>query len=493
MPPFNLFPVLALTFPVLVWLLDGVERGPSGLRASAGIGLGFGFGYFVAGLWWIGSAFLVDADTYAWLMPFAVIGLPLFLAIFPALGLIIARLFWSDGPARILALAFGLGASEWLRCRVLTGFPWNQFGYALADNSILGQAASVVGVEGLTPIAIAVFAAPAVLADPGSRNWRPVVLALAALGVLALFGAIRLAGADSATVPGLAVRIMQPNVPQDDKFRPEAKDEVMARYLALSDRATSPERRGMTDVDVLVWPESAFPFFLARSPETLAQIGALLPKGAVLLTGAARLEQREGEANRRIYNSIHALADDGSIIATYDKVHLVPFGEFLPFQTFLESFGLRQLTRLPGGFSSGGEPTNIVLPNGLKLGPLICYEAIFPTGVLNPADRPDALINVTNDAWFGDTPGPRQHLAQARVRAIEQGLPLLRSANTGISAVIDSWGRIVTALPVGQEGVIDADLPVALPPTLYARYGLYLILFVYLTTIVGAVWGRSKV
>lgn len=484
MPPFSLWPVLFLSFPVLVWLVDGAGSGRDGLKVAARIGFGFGFGYFVAGLWWIGHAFFVPGDNYQWAAPFAVFGLPAFLALFPAAGFALARALWSNGPARVLALAVGLGASEWLRGHVLTGFPWNEIGYALANNAVIGQAVSLVGVEGLTPLAIAIFAMPAVLADGIAGRWKPVAAALGVLAVLAAFGVARLEHAGPTQFSDVRLRIMQPNLPQDDKFRPALKNEIMARYLALSERATSPERRGMADVDVLIWPESAFPFFLARTPDALAQIAALVPDHAVLLTGAARID---GSAKPpRIYNSIHALGGDGSILATYDKVHLVPGGEFLPFQDFLENkLGLRVVTRLPGGFTAGEEPRNIKIGGGVTFGPLICYEAIFPGGIYDREMRPDALLNVTNDGWFGDSAGPHQHFAQARARAVEQGLPLIRAANTGISAVIDPFGRIVDSLPVGAMGTIDATLPRATAPTLYSRYGILLVAALYFATIVG--------
>jgi apolipoprotein N-acyltransferase len=426
----------------------------------------------------------VPGDSYQWMMPFAVLGLPLFLALFTALGFVIARTMWSNGPGRILAFAFGLSVSEWLRGHVLTGFPWNEFGYALANTSFVGQSASLVGVEGLTVIAAAVFAAPATLNDEtGAWRWRPPTIALGILVALAAFSAARLYISGETQFTDTTVRIMQPNIPQDDKFRPSAKNEIMARYLALSQQKRS-ESGTLEKADILVWPESAFPFFLAKTPDALAQIGGLLEDDQILLTGAARLDESV-PGKKRVFNSIHALGGDGSILATYDKVHLVPGGEFLPFQGALESLGIRQLTRLPGGFSPGEEPHNIVLPSGLKLGPLICYEAIFPTGVYDD-ERPDALLNVTNDGWFGDTPGPHQHFAQARVRALEQGLPLIRAANTGISGVVDPLGRTLVSLPLGGEGAFDAKLPVASRATPYSRYGFWVLLFLYFTTIVGA-------
>jgi len=490
MEPYGLFPVLFLTFPVLVWLVDGASAADGlgrRLRAAAWVGWLFGFGYFLAGLWWIGSAFLVDAQDYAWLMPFAVVGLPAGLALFPALGVAASRLFWSSGWGRIFVLGVGLGGSEWLRGHILTGFPWNSFGYALADNAVLGQIASVTGVEGLTPLVITLFAAPALLAEERPRSWWPSAGALALLAAIALFGAVRLNGAELSFRPNLDVRIMQPNVPQDEKFSADFRDEIMARYLALSNEATSPDHPSAASAQLIVWPESAFPFFLARTPEALAQIAGLLAPGSTLLTGAARIEapQRAGE-RPAIYNSIYAIGDDGTITATYDKVHLVPFGEFLPFQDTLERWGIRQLTRLPGGFSAGDRPRNMTLPDGLTLAPMICYEAIFPDGTIDPDKRPDAILNVTNDAWFGMTPGPYQHLGQARVRAIEQGLPLIRAANTGISAMIDPWGRPVRTLGLGAEGVLDAALPVPLPPTLYSRGGWLIVSLIYALLVFGA-------
>ncbi len=468
MPPIGAFPVLALSFPLLVWLVDGAGGGRRSVLASAVIGWWFGFGYFLAGLWWIGSAFLVDAEAHAWLMPFAVAGLPAGLALFHALGLAVARLLWSPGAARIAALAAGLGGAEWLRGHVLSGFPWNAFGYALADNAVLGQFASVIGLEGLTFVAILVFAAPATLTDAG-RPWRPTVVAVGVLLLLAVFGAIRQGTAGTAFREGVLIRILQPDVPQDDKFRPSEGPRILDRYLTLSEAATGPDRTGIADVSLLVWPESAFPFLLGETPEALARIADFLPEGTTLVTGAVRAEG-EGD-DRRYFNSIQVVGDDGAIQGTYDKVHLVPFGEYLPFQATLESLGLTQITRLPGGFSSGRERRSLALPGGLIATPLICYEAIFPAGLLGSGPRPDLLLNVTNDGWFGATPGPWQHLAQARVRAIEQGLPLVRAANTGISAMIDPYGRVVARLGLGEAASIDAPLPVALSATIYSAAG----------------------
>ncbi|MDQ0472366.1 apolipoprotein N-acyltransferase [Labrys wisconsinensis] len=479
MPPFGLFPVLAVSFTVAIWLLDGATGAqgrilPS-LRAAAWIGWCFGFGYFLAGLWWIGQAFLVDADDFAWLMPFAVVLLPAGLALFHALGFALARLVWPAGPARILGFAAALAAVEWLRGHVLTGFPWNAFGYALAGEIHLAQTLSLIGLPGLTLLAVAILASPAALADDRAlfpRARRAPLAALAVLVLMAGFGAWRLSTTDVGTVDAVRLRIMQPAIPQDDKFRPSLRDQVMRQYLTLSDQATSPQTPGMTGVTHLIWPESAFPFILSQDADALADIASLLPPGATLLTGAGRVEEPgPGETDPRYYNAVHVIDSNGTILDSYDKVHLVPFGEYLPFQRFLESIGLRQLTQLRGGFTPGPRLRTLDIPGAPPAGILVCYEAIFPGQVVDRANRPQWLLNVTNDAWFGLTPGPYQHFLQARARSIEEGLPLVRAANDGISAVIDPVGRVIASLPLGTRGVLDSTLPKALPATLYAGGG----------------------
>jgi apolipoprotein N-acyltransferase len=271
----------------------------------------------------------------------------------------------------------------------------------------------------------------------------------------------------TAFVDDVHLRIMQPNVPQDAKFSYANKQQVMQHYLALSDRATGPQSTGVREATHLIWPESAFPFFLTREPDALAQIAALLPPGTVLITGAAR----PAEVSRHAYNSIYVIDHDGSILSVYDKVHLVPFGEYLPFQSLLERLGLQQLTKVQGGFLAGDRRRAMASPRAPKFVPLICYEIVFPHDAVPPGERGGWLLNLTNDAWFGMSAGPYQHFHQARVRAIEEGLPLVRAANTGISAVVDPVGRVMRALPLGSEGVLDSGLPQPLAPTLYSRVG----------------------
>jgi apolipoprotein N-acyltransferase len=475
MAPFDAWPVLFITFPVLVWLTDGAAAGRLGGVPSAAIaGWWFGFGYFVAGLYWIGHAFLVDAKDFGWLLPFAVTGLPAFLACYTALGLSLARMLWVRGPMRLIALAIALTATEWLRGHLFTGFPWNTYGYAL--NGPLAQGAALIGIWGLTFVAVAVFASPAILADDRAtqrRPWLPLALGIAVLAALAAYGAVRLNRNPTAYVEGVRLRIMQPNLQQDDKFNYNAKQRVMAHYLELSDRSTSPQSTGVKDATHLIWPESAFPFLLTREPDAMAQIAALLPEGTVLITGAVRAPELPPDKKiERAYNSVYVIDHDGSILSVYDKIHLVPFGEYLPFQDFLERLGLMQLTKLPGGFIPGERRRTMSIPRAPRMLPFICYEIIFP-GEAMPAGetRPGWMLNLTNDGWFGISSGPYQHLQQARLRSIEFGLPLVRAANTGISAVVDPLGRVVRSLPLGTEGVLDSALPTRINRTLYSRIG----------------------
>jgi apolipoprotein N-acyltransferase len=401
--------------------------------------------------------------------------LPAYLALFMALGLALARLFWTRDASRVIALAASLTISEWLRGQALTGFPWNTLGYSLSEPLALAQSASLIGLWGLTFLAVAIFASPAALIDGTSRGRKPWIAPAAAVVVLiamTVFGAVRLSQHPTVMLPGPKLRIMQPNLQQDAKFNYSAKAEVMKKYLALSDRASGPQSTGVRDVNILIWPESAFPFFLTHEPEAMAQIADLLPKGAVLITGSVRApDVPPGTRITRAYNSIYVIDHDGNVLSVYDKLHLVPFGEFLPFQDFMEKIGFEQLTKIQGGFIPGLRRRSLEVPHAPRMLPLICYEAIFPGDVVERNERPGWIVNVTNDGWFGISTGPYQHLQQARLRAIEQGLPLVRAANTGISAVIDPLGRIVARLGLGLEGVLDSPLPVAIPPTPYARVG----------------------
>ena len=295
---------------------------------------------------------------------------------------------------------------------------------------------------------------------------------LAAAGRDGLFGAIRLSLQPTVMVAKVKLRIMQPNLQQDVKFNYAAKAEVMQKYLTLSDRASGPQSTGVSDANILIWPESAFPFFLTREADAMAQIAELLPKGTVLITGSVRApDLPPGVKVTRAYNSIYVIDHDGSVLSVYDKLHLVPFGEYLPFQDLMEKLGFVQLTKVQGGFIAGTRRRPMEIPNAPRALPLICYEAIFPGDVATRDDRPGWIINLTNDGWFGISTGPYQHLQQARLRAIERDCRWFVQQIPAFPLLSIRSGRIVARLGLGIEGVLDAGLPSAIPPTIYARVG----------------------
>lgn len=479
--PVNALPVLGLSFPVLVWLIDGLAvSGRKRLAIQAFvIGWSFGFGYFLAGLWWLGAAFVIGGEQFVWLLPLGVVGLPAGLAIFMGVGVMLARGFWSAGIMRLFALAFGLGVSEWARASILTGFPWNGFGQAFTDHLLLAQGASLIGAEGLGLFAIVVFAAPATLGTGRTfaARWGMPALAALLLAALAIFGLARLqATGGSRTdldripiVPDIRLRIMQPNVAQEEKNRPGSASAILDRYLQLSDRATGPRHTGIGDVTHLFWPEAPFPFVLDREPRALEAITARLSAGTVLVTGSIRAEEAPDQWRRfRFFNSIQVL-DRNGLVGSYDKVHLVPFGEYLPLENLLRALGLEPFVRVIGGFSAASERKPLDIPGLPGSIPVICFETIFPRELAASVSGSTVFVNVTNDAWFGRTAGPYQHLAQARLRSIEFGQPMVRAANSGISAVIDPYGRILASLPLDRADVIDSPLPAGLAGTLYSQ------------------------
>ncbi len=480
-PPFGFLPALFIALPVLVFLIDGASRRTgraARLKSAAAAGWAYGFGAFLAGLWWVGAAFLVDAEAYGWIMPAAVTGLPAGLGLFPALAAAGAVLLWRPGAVRVGVLAACLAGTEWLRGHVATGFPWNDLGYALTSGPWLMQNASLVGVSGLGLVAALAGAAPAAAFGRFSR--RPSGLGFVAamalvLAAMATFGAVRLMGAAPADVPDIRLRLVQPAIDQSQKWRPEQRWQIFDTLLRLT-RGEGGDSVPFDGTTIVVWPETATPFLFANSAIALAEAAKALPKGGVLIAGSVVAEEAAtaagDEAPVRYFNSALVIDRSGTVIGRDDKVHLVPFGEYLPLEPVLARFGLAALAEMmPGGFTAGTARQKMAVPGAPPFSVLICYEAIFPGEVIGPAGRPEWLLNLTNDAWFGDTPGPVQHFHQARARAVEQGLPMVRAANTGISAIVDGYGRIRASLGLMQQGTVDGPLPVALAPTPYARLG----------------------
>jgi apolipoprotein N-acyltransferase len=457
LPPLYLWPAL-LGFALLLHLLRRTPR----RGAAFALGWCFGFGYFLVGLYWVAIAFFSDAERFGALALPAVVLLCAGMALYPALATWLAMLYrWRSPSAAALALAIAWIAAEALRARLFGGFPWNLIGYAWSGSDAISQLGALTGIYGLSLLAVVLGALPAGLLEPGGRaRWWPIVVGAAVLALVWTGGMVRLAGAEVEEVPEIRLRLVQGNVPQEDKWRPEMRSHWFGHHLGLSGRDGD-------DITHLIWPESASSYPLDQVEEARALIAQVVPPGGLLLTGGERYDFSQEPA--KAWNSLFVVDDTGNLRAHYDKHDLVPFGEFMPLRDLLAQVGLSQLARGGLDFQAGPGRTTIALPGLPPFSPLICYEAIFSGRVFAPGSRPDWLLNITNDGWFGRSSGPYQHLAMARMRAIEEGLPLVRSANTGISAVIDPWGREQARLGLGETGVLDAALPQPLPATVFGR------------------------
>ncbi len=460
--PFDVFPVLLLGIAVLVMLLDSAATERRRIRSAAAVGWAFGFGQFVVGMHWIFYPFLVDPVDHAWQIPFVAILFPGGLALFAALATAAAAYVWKPGSARILVLAACYAAAEWLRGHVLTGLPWNLPAYGWGAALGVLQSAALIGAYGLSFLTLLFGASLAELFSNPRHVFLPAAMT-ALFALIWLGGEVHLNMTPTEFVAGVHLRIVQPNIPQDEKYRREF---VQRNWDRLVDLTTKPTGISPT---IVIWPEAAPPVLLQRSPGALDQIAVLTGPNRALITGNQRMTI-DPAGKRIFYNSLFIFGHGGRLLSTYDKFHLVPFGEYMPFEATLRELGITKLVGFPGSFASGDGPHTYELPGAPAVGPLICYEILFPGAVIgNP--RPGWLINVTDDSWFGPWAGPRQHLLAARVRAIEEGLPVVRSANTGISAVIDPLGRTMDTLGLDETGEIDSQLPRAQDTPFYARYG----------------------
>ncbi len=466
-PPFGLLPGL-LGYAVLLHLLDGRDRPSAFFRAWLA-----GVGYFAVGVSWVVEPFMVDAENQGWMAPFALVLMAGGLAVFWGLAGLLYRALKPRGIGRVLVFAGCLGGFEWLRGHVFTGFPWNLAGETWAAGSAPSQAAAYVGAYGLTWITVALAAAPQLLIRRQSRLAGALVTVL---GLAALYGlgAWRLHTAPPTPGGPPLIRIVQANIDQKEKWRPENLEWIFQTYVDLS-------RSVGNAPPLVVWPEGALPVvindFIAPDSPYAARLRDAVAPGQTLLMGVNRAEAGpDGKA--RYFNSLmafHREPDGLRIVAVYDKHRLTPFGEFLPFGELATRIGLRSLVHMPDDFTAGAPPKPISIPGAPLVQPLICYEALFPglTGHVAQASgaRPKWILNISNDAWFGATSGPLQHLNIASYRAIEQGLPIVRSTPTGVSAVIDANGRVLLSFGLGRAGVMDMPLPPALEPTLYSHLG----------------------
>ena len=464
LPPVYAVPVLLVTVPALLALIGAQP----GWRGAAAIGFWFGLGLNIIGLYWITEAILFEAARFWWLVPLAVPALAAVMAAFIAIPCGLARLA-PEGWRRVLVLAGTWVLADLARQFIATGFPWNLWGSVWEIPGPVGdvfiQPASLVSVHGLTLATLLLAATPAL----GARFMLAGVVALAAW---AGFGVWRLSGPPPAP-PGINVVLVQGNVAQGQKWDRDFLIAIFERYLKLTHDGVQQAKPPA----LAVWPETASPFLLESDPNARAAIAQAAQAPSFI--GTVRFD-----AGQRPRNSLLAMNAEGAPLAVYDKWHLVPFGEYNP------SWMPLPIQVVPGGgFASGPGPQTLHVPGLPPVGPIICYEAIFPGQVVDEADRPDWIVNITNDAWFGNSTGPRQHLAAARMRAVEEGLPLLRAANTGISAAFDAYGREQERLGMNETGFVVAPLPGHLPPTLFSRAGLALpALLALLAAMLGALW-----
>lgn len=484
LPPFHLVPVLAVSFTGLAWLALGPTR--LSRRAAFAAGWWFGAGFFAFGLYWLANALLVDAARFGWMIPFAVGGMGAGLGLFAGLAVLLAhlavdRLDPSPVP-RALWLAPAWVLLEWLRGIVLTGFPWNLIGTVWMVSDAMLQPAAWGGVHLLSLMTVALAVLPAALGwrRADDRGDARLVAALL-IGIPALWwtaGAARLALAGPAAdgeVAGARLRLVQPAIPQNLKWDPAERRGHVVKQIAMSraaGTAAAPTAVPTATPTHVIWAETAAPFYVDRDPVLRTVLAEAAPLGGTLIVGAPRATQTPGRP-LTLWNSLHAIDATGAILATYDKSHLVPFGEYIPLRAWLPGW-IAKVAHGEVEFSPGPGVTPLPVPGLPAASPLICYEAIFEGRVV-PArgPRPGWLLNLTNDAWYGMSPGPYQHFAAARMRAVEEGLPLVRVANNGISAIVDSLGRVRAHLGLGREGVVDGPLPVALSPPLFARLGTF--------------------
>jgi len=480
MPPISFWPCLFITFPILIWLIDGVrltQRNSSGVQKQVfKIGWSFGFGYFLVSLYWLGSSFLIEPEKFAWALPFAVTLLPAFLGLFYAVPLAVSSLFWSNGPERLITFSIAIFIADWLRSYIFTGFPWNLIGHSLTGQLELMQSVSIFGLLGLSAMAALIFSTPTILVRPLGSDEKssyklsegllskilPLFFSVLVIFSLYGFGVHRIREEGSTKfIKGIELVLVQPNISQKDKVDLKKRPSVLLKTIELTE-TLPPLDQTKNQQRLIVWPETAIPFALNRSPTILKRLDEMLGGGSTLISGAFHVEGNQdlkGGNNYKVFNSLFVVNDQGEIENLYDKNHLVPFGEYLPFPQLFRAIGLNAIADERGGFKTGPKPSPVQLKTMPSFLPSICYEAIFPLPSTTALSGAKWLLNISNDGWFGNTVGPHQHLHQVRMRALETGLPMVRSVNGGISAIFDGIGRIVKKTSLNKKVIIVSAIP----------------------------------
>ncbi len=449
------------------------------------LGWWFGFGQFVTSLYWISNSLLVDAARFAWLIPFAILLIPAICALFVAAVSLLVHISRLKGFIAVILFALLWVIAEIIRSYIFW-FPWNLIGYSWLVSSYISQFASIVGVYGLSILAVIVATIPATIFLSENRKFTSTIIVSVILLLIFAYGSSIYKEAIH-DKEGTKIRIVQGNIPQQYNLTQEIRLKTLMKYVELSKKWYDKE----SDVaDILVWPESAIPFILDGDENLKNAIAEAIPKDSILVSGSFRVEGEGGD--RKFWNSIHVFDDKGDIIDYYDKYILVPFGEFIPFKSFLPF--LDKITEGAVDFSRGSGAKTLHIDGKPSFSPLICYEGIFSGMVIDDTDIPNIIINITNDAWFGDSIGPYQHMNMVRMRAIEERIPVIRAANTGISVYVDKYGNILKRKELNDEGVIDFTVSAdsfADKRSFYSQYkNIYLPIVIIFTLILFFI-GRS--
>ncbi|GJL96365.1 MAG: apolipoprotein N-acyltransferase [Hyphobacterium sp.] len=463
--PIHFFPALIVGLTGLIWLLDASVDAEKPMRSAFWRTFLFAWAYLGVGVFWVAFAFWNRGGVFVFFGPFVALGGGAFLAVFwGAAGAIYARLKLR-GPVRILAFAILILAAEAAKGLPFTQFPWNLPAHVFPAGGAVSQSAAWFGAWGLSFLVLAIFSSPAALAGPGTEPQRrlPLLASLLVLAALFASGAQRLSQTETSFHDDTVIRLVSVDIDQQTKWAPGGDELARSRYLELT------ASEGVENVTHVVWPEGALPLFLIEDSEAISALTEILTQGQTLLAGTPRRELIERN-HYRYYNSLVAIAFTEArprVLGLYDKVYLVPFGEAVPFSSVLSSLGIRSLQELVAGYSPGAELVTLDNTGAPPFLPLICYEVVFSGLRANSETRPQWILNISNDAWFRPTAGPVQHLNIARYRAIETGLPVIRSASRGYSGVIDSYGRMPVSVDRRYEGITDVRLPLSGPVTLY--------------------------
>jgi apolipoprotein N-acyltransferase len=496
-PPLYIWPAFALALTGLVWSLDAARLAPRPGRAAFWRVFAFGYTYYLVGMHWIAAAFLVDPGAHLIFIWMPLIALPGGLALLMGGVMSLAFRVWCAGPARLIIFAVALTFHEWLRGSLfgIGGLPWNLPGMVWAPGEAVSQSVSIWGIYGLSALTVVALASPATLADARARGTTgsraaPVIVAAIVFGAIWGWGAKRLGEIPETPAGRPMVRLVEVGVPQAEKYKPGVAQKVVLRFRDLTgpDNSSTPP--------IVVWPEGALPYYLFEWPDALDVVSEAIGSRRLII-GVARREKPDTD-DEKAYNSLAVLSGQSDVkgpLAIYDKHMLVPFGEFTPFASVLSKIGLKSLQKLaPGGFEPGPMPSPVKVVGIPPFGPLICYEAIFPGLAPEGLDRPEWLVNISNDSWFGQLSGPYQHAAQAQYRSIEEGLPMARVAAGGLTGMIDAYGRWTAhgapASPATygpdpegwKSSIVDAAIPPAAAATPYSQWrdGMFWLILIFL-------------